>query len=47
MPLSGQEILGWGRLAREVTVVSVPGTHQTCLTEHLDVVGEHLRTALA
>ncbi len=44
---TGDPRLGWGGLARDVTVVSVPGTHQTCLTEHLEIVGEHLRTALA
>jgi thioesterase domain-containing protein len=44
---TGDPRLGWGGLARHVTVFSVPGTHQTCLTEHLEIIGEHLRTVLA
>jgi acyl-CoA synthetase (AMP-forming)/AMP-acid ligase II/thioesterase domain-containing protein/acyl carrier protein len=43
---TGDPLLGWGGVARDVAVFSIPGTHQTCVTQHLEIIGEHLRAAL-
>jgi thioesterase domain-containing protein len=39
---------GWRRVERrnEVEIYSMPGTHITCRTDHLQVLAEHLRTCL-
>jgi thioesterase domain-containing protein len=38
--------LGWGKVAAEVKVVSVPGNHITCITEHVDILAERLQACL-
>jgi acyl-CoA synthetase (AMP-forming)/AMP-acid ligase II/thioesterase domain-containing protein len=38
--------LGWGKVAAEVKVVSVPGNHITCITKHVDIVAERLQACL-
>lgn len=43
---SSDPTLGWGRVAAEVKVLSVPGDHLTCITKHVDIVAERLRVCL-
>jgi non-ribosomal peptide synthetase component F/thioesterase domain-containing protein len=38
---------GWGRLARAVDVVPVPGDHHTVVRHHADLIADRLRTSLA
>jgi acyl-CoA synthetase (AMP-forming)/AMP-acid ligase II/thioesterase domain-containing protein/acyl carrier protein len=38
--------LGWGKVAAEVKVVSVPGNHITCITKHVDILAERLQACL-
>jgi oxalate---CoA ligase len=38
--------LGWGRVAADVKVLSVPGDHMSCLTEHVAILGDQLRASL-
>ena len=38
--------LGWREVAEEVDVHLVPGEHLTCITTHIQVLGEKLRTSL-
>lgn len=38
--------MGWGRVARKVRVLSVPGEHLTCVTTHGEVLAERLRVCL-
>ena len=37
---------GWGRVAKEVEVLSMPGTHDACVTENLGILAEHLAACL-
>jgi aspartate racemase len=37
---------GWGKLAAQIEVHELPGGHSTCLTEHLEVVAEHIGRCL-
>ncbi len=43
---SSDPTLGWRKVAADVNVVSVPGNHLTCLTEHMDIVAERLQDCL-
>ena len=38
--------LDWRRVAGEMDVRVLPGNHITCVTQHADVVAEHLRACL-
>jgi hypothetical protein len=37
---------GWGKLAPQIEVHELPGNHDTCLTEHIGVVVDHIRKCL-
>jgi amino acid adenylation domain-containing protein len=37
---------GWGQVASDVEVHWLPGDHQTCLTEHVETLAEHLASCL-
>ncbi|MDQ3255227.1 MAG: amino acid adenylation domain-containing protein [Acidobacteriota bacterium] len=37
---------GWGRVASEMVVHSIPGDHVTCVTRHVKVLAEHLNSCL-
>jgi oxalate---CoA ligase len=43
---TGDPALGWQRVAANLSVVSVPGGHQTCLTDHIELVASHLDESL-
>jgi len=38
--------MGWRDVAAEVDLHVIPGTHQTCLGEHLEVLAQHLKPCL-
>jgi amino acid adenylation domain-containing protein len=37
---------GWGRVASDVEVYWLPGGHHSCLTEHVEILADHLRPCL-
>ncbi len=43
---SSDPTLGWGKVAADVKVIPVPGNHLTCITNHVEVLGRHLRICL-
>ncbi len=43
---SGDPTLGWGRVAAQVSCLSIPGSHLDCVTRHVGLLGAHLRRAL-
>jgi len=43
---SGDPTMGWTKVARRVHIRSVPGTHNTSITQHVDSLGESLRCSL-
>lgn len=44
--LSSEPTLGWGRVAKEVKVIRVPGNHLSCITEHVKVLAQRLQICL-
>ncbi len=46
-PLPWDRTLGWRKVAREVDVVPIPGTHDSCVSVHLDALAERMSACLA
>lgn len=42
----GDPTMGWGRVAQVVEVHTVPGTHNSIVTRHIQAIGERLATYL-
>ncbi len=45
-PLPWDPTLGWREVAREVEVVPIPGTHDSCVSVHLDALAERMSECL-
>jgi amino acid adenylation domain-containing protein len=46
-PLPWDRTLGWKKVAHEVDVVPIPGTHDSCVSVHLDALAERMSACLA
>jgi thioesterase domain-containing protein len=46
-PLPWDRTLGWRKVAREVEVVPIPGTHDSCVSVHLEALAERMSECLA
>jgi thioesterase domain-containing protein/acyl carrier protein len=46
-PLPGDDTMGWRKVARDVEVVAIPGTHDSCVSVHLEDLAARMSARLS